>query len=680
MKKVLQKQSAVFILFFCAVFAFAQTKNAAKNNNDQLIKDIKAKIEDAVYEVVVPKPKEENIVYLYDLPFEFIDDSIRNDKYLPVGTAFLAEDGLFYSAASSFKLLEQTQYGPYYVRDSAKKLYKISQVTSFSTNRDFIAFEAEGLDKTKAKNALSVGTTPGVNTQIFTAAYELGDGLVVRTGIITAKQDEAVNAEWKWLRFSAAASPKTAGGPIINQKGELIGIIVPQPSAETLTTALPFSEISEILPGTGEVIYHFSYQMPSMGKKHFDHKFYTDVALPKSLETVQKTLRTGFLRYRYEIAESLVPHFGARGKQGFLFSSGASDILSSGTVPVFPLVVGLSNQNKWVFQQPEKIYEELSDNGAGIIYGGMMQTIFAVVKKPDDVSFKDFCLNSANYMEYILLVNEISRTVAGEAVPILSFGKSIKEDNYQDAQGRTWYIDYWNLPFADSMAVAYALPLPEGVFVMLSVADTDTITALSGKALEFEADCIYPRYVSSIKNWKNFLSFLKQTGSVYPPFDNFDITSSDSALSIKNPIISIDVPKTIFATNENTTLGLGIAFELKDNILKQKVRSVEIYSNRKSEDYHYIHFSENIKPDNDARREAIALWNQKINKGTPYTATPYNQDNYTFYDEIIFDPGTTDRKKAEHVFLLSCEMAGTGKVQEMKDFADELKKNIKTGK
>ncbi len=675
MKKNL-KFAAVLALLYCAASVSAQNKNAQKNQAQQ-IKEVKAKIEKAVFEVVVPKPKEENIVYMYDLPFEFIDDSIRNDKYLPVGTAFLAEDGLFYSAVATFKLLEQTQYGPYYVRDHSGKLYKIDQVESFATNRGFIAFRAEGFDAKKVKTPLKAGASPGNNTIVFSAAYELGDGLVVRSGMVTAKLNEQTNAEWKWLRISAAAAPKTQGGPLVNLNGEVLGIIVPQPDVQALTFALPFSEVNEIAPHTGEVIHHFDYAMPSMNKKKFAHKFYHEVSLPKNLETIQKTLRTGFLRYRFEIAEHLVPHFGAKGNMGFLYSSGSSDILSSGTVPAFPLVVGLSAGNKWVFQQPQNIYEENTQDGGGIIFGGMMGTIFAVVKRPDSIPYDKFCLESSNYIDYILLANEISRTVAGEAVPIMSFGKALKVDNYKDAQGRTWYIDYWNLPFADSMAVSYALPLPEGIFVMLSVADTDTVTALSCKALEFEADCIYPRYVSSLKNWKDFLAFLKKEQTIYPPFDNLTLNLADGKFSMKSPVISADIDKSTFEITEKTTFALGVAFELKDNVLKQKVRSIELYTNRKSEDYKYVHFSENIKPEQDARQEALSLWKQKINKGTPYTATPYNQGEFTFYDEIIFESGTKDRRKAERIFLLSCEMKGANKAAEMKAFAEELKKNIK---
>ncbi len=673
------KNAAFFALLLCTAnfFSFAQNKNSTQKTQAQLIKEVKAKIEKAVFEVVVPKPKEENIVYMYDLPFEFIDDSIRNDKYLPVATAFLAEDGLFYSACAPFKLLEQTQYGPYYIRDRSGNVYKIDMVESFATNRGFIAFKAEGFDAKKAKITLKMGAAPGTNTKVFTAAYELGDGLVVRTGSVTSKIDESVNAEWKWFRYSPAAAPKTSGGPLVNQSGEVLGIIVPQPNADTLTYALPFSEVHEIAPHTGEVIHHFDYSMPSMNKKKFAHKFYHELALPKTLETIQKTLRTGFLRYRFEIAEHLVPHFGAKGNLGFLFSSGSSDILSSGTVPAFPLVVGLSAGNKWVFQQPQDIFEENLDSGGGILFGGMMSTMFAVVKKPDDMPFDKFCLDSSNYIDYILMVNEISRTVAGEAVPIMSFGKALKVDNYKDAQGRTWYIDYWNLPFADSMAVSYALPLPEGIFVMLSVADTDTVTALSCKALEFEADCVYPRYVSSLKNWKDFLAFLKKEQTIYPPFDNFTLNSSNGNFSLKSPVISAEIAKSTFEVTDSTTLGLGVAFELKDNILQQKVRSMELYTNRKSNDYKYVHFSENIKPASDARPEAISLWKQKINKGTPYTAIPYNQNNFTFYDEIIFELDTKDRRNASRIFLLSCEMAGTDKTAEMRAFAEELKKNIK---
>jgi S1-C subfamily serine protease len=37
---------------------------------------------------------------------------------------------------------------------------------------------------------------------------------------------EARYGNWKWLRFSAAASPGNSGGPLLDSKGNVIGIVL----------------------------------------------------------------------------------------------------------------------------------------------------------------------------------------------------------------------------------------------------------------------------------------------------------------------------------------------------------------------------------------------------------------------------------------------------------------------
>ena len=98
------------------------------------------KLSKAVYEVVVLKPGEGNIEYEKRLPLERIAYSVRTDKYLPIGTAFLMEDGKFYSAAHVVQLRGKSLYKDYFIRDRDGKTYPIDKIEQFSINRDFVVF------------------------------------------------------------------------------------------------------------------------------------------------------------------------------------------------------------------------------------------------------------------------------------------------------------------------------------------------------------------------------------------------------------------------------------------------------------------------------------------------------------------------------------------------------------
>ncbi|HPY53987.1 MAG TPA: hypothetical protein PK505_08365, partial [Treponemataceae bacterium] len=59
-------------------------------------------------------------------------------------------------------------------------------------------------------------------TEVFSVGNALGDGIVIRNGVYTSTTYEDQNGEWKWIRFSAAASPGNSGGPLLQVKGRCL--------------------------------------------------------------------------------------------------------------------------------------------------------------------------------------------------------------------------------------------------------------------------------------------------------------------------------------------------------------------------------------------------------------------------------------------------------------------------
>lgn len=45
-----------------------------------------------------------------------------------------------------------------------------------------------------------------------------------RDGIYTSDTSEDRNGEWRWIRFSAVASPGNSGGPLLDKDGKVAGI------------------------------------------------------------------------------------------------------------------------------------------------------------------------------------------------------------------------------------------------------------------------------------------------------------------------------------------------------------------------------------------------------------------------------------------------------------------------
>ncbi len=66
--------------------------------------------------------------------------------------------------------------------------------------------------------------------------------MVIRDGLLTSLTDEDQDGRWKWLRFSAAASPGNSGGPLLDTEGRVIGIVTMRSPGENLNYALPIQQ------------------------------------------------------------------------------------------------------------------------------------------------------------------------------------------------------------------------------------------------------------------------------------------------------------------------------------------------------------------------------------------------------------------------------------------------------
>jgi S1-C subfamily serine protease len=193
-------------------------------------------ISEAVYEVVVLKPTKDSLQYEKPLPMDLIPYSIRTDKYYSIGTAFAISPSEFVSAAHVMNLGSGSQFKEAFLRDRQGKVYSIEKVLKYSKNQDFIVFS---LRNAKVKKFLSVNQRPRVNQKVFAVGNALGEGIVIRDGLYTSDTPEEEAGEWKWIRFSAAASPGNSGGPLLDRDGKVIGIVLRKSPGENLNYAVP---------------------------------------------------------------------------------------------------------------------------------------------------------------------------------------------------------------------------------------------------------------------------------------------------------------------------------------------------------------------------------------------------------------------------------------------------------
>ena len=211
----------------------------------------------ATFEVVLRKPERETATYEKPLPLELVPFIERNDHYWSVGTAFAVAPNAFVTAAHVIAGGVGSQFGIPGIRDNAGKVYPIDRVLKYANHEDFVVFSVTG---SPVVTPLPTSTQTSVDDPVFAVGNALGEGVVVRDGLLTSLTPEARDGKWKWLRFSAAASPGNSGGPLLDSHGSVIGIVSRKSPNENLNYALPI----ELVLNAANINYNSIQAMQAM--------------------------------------------------------------------------------------------------------------------------------------------------------------------------------------------------------------------------------------------------------------------------------------------------------------------------------------------------------------------------------------------------------------------------------
>ena len=227
---------AIWSLAVLTVFAgLVQTVRA-----EDLSAEVLQSLRKATFEVVLEKPTTDSLTYEKPLPFDLLPYRVRNDKYESIGTAFALDNGQFVSAAHVMGLASESVRRRIHLRDPGGKIIDIDQIQKYSMGRDFIVFTVKNY---QPAGRLTTNSSAQANDKVFAVGNALGDGIIVRDGLYTSDTPEEEDGRWKWLRFSAAASPGNSGGPLVDREGRVIGVVLRKSQNENLNFALPIAEV-----------------------------------------------------------------------------------------------------------------------------------------------------------------------------------------------------------------------------------------------------------------------------------------------------------------------------------------------------------------------------------------------------------------------------------------------------
>ena len=667
MKKII---SLIISLFAVSSF-FAQAS---------LDNEVYKKITSNVFEVIVEKHEDTKIVYEKELPVDRIPFAIRKDKYMPIGTAFLLNDGSFYSAAHVINLYGCSVYDKYFIRDAAENVYEINEILLFSQRRDFIKFTVKDFKFEKGMG-LEISNDFTINSTVFSVGNALGEGIIIRNGSLTSQTYEEKNGDWKWLRFSAAASPGNSGGPLIQPDGKVIGIVTMKSENENLNYALPITEVFSQKADTGIAYKDARYLIPNILNYKHPHLFEAEISLPKTISQINKELTELHQETIDECIDKMKKDYAPNGTKAFENSNEADEFFYQVFGEVFPLMIYINQNGKWNYGKPNNLQTyNLEDNGF-VEFGSMFGYYFARIHKPDSLPLKELIENQKVTMDYLCKAFSFNRNVYGEQVNITSFGECEKEETYKDYFGRTWYFNYYALDFTNAMAMTISLPTPTGIFVLVRISTRDDILRSSCLDAQFMTDFVYPSYGGKIKYWREYLSLPENIKSNFSPIEKkFELKESPDELYFSAGDITLSISKKDVNFNDESQIKVFTGFSKEDDKLSSEIRSLLFSTSTKEDDYKCVSILCVKNPGKNAKDELQKSWKQFANQVTPYNDEPYNEERYTYLDRVIYPQGfdKSNGENADYLYLFCYEIDGQNRFDEIKEFADNIQSGITT--
>jgi hypothetical protein len=169
----------------------------------------------------------------------------ESGRPLSLGSGFIVRNG---EIASNLHVVQGAVRG-YAKLIGQKTKYDIEGVTAFDSKRDLVVLKIS----TAASRVLTIGNSNAA--QVGESVYAVGNpqGLegTFSQGIISSIREVGTD---KLIQITAPISPGSSGGPVLNDKGEVIGVsVATYRGGQNLNFAIPSSYLSALLTSVGPV-------------------------------------------------------------------------------------------------------------------------------------------------------------------------------------------------------------------------------------------------------------------------------------------------------------------------------------------------------------------------------------------------------------------------------------------
>jgi hypothetical protein len=650
-------KSFAIAMFIALSFSSAPAEAAALDGGMQ--KRVRA----ATFEVAVPKAPEDAVKYERPPPYELLTFAERTDKFWSVGTAFAISPDTFVTAAHVLNGAVGGQGGPPVLRDAKGKTFPIERVLKYSAHQDFAVFTAG----VRAPAALATRSVSQLDEPVFAVGNALGEGVVIRDGLLTSLTPEDQDGRWKWLRYSAATSPGNSGGPLLNAAGEVVGLVIGKSAGENLNYALPIEHVLDA-PQIARADVRFPLRLPML-RDGIVAKLDLSLELPLTLDVLtQRLVAENLARYRAERDRLL------REKAAELPPLGKSDkLLGSVDWAVCPLLLSQSKERVW---EPGGSSRENYDvAGGGKVCarhaGGM--GLFSIERgKTSDPAFHG---SRRAAMDLLLQGMKFPRVFGDEAVAIVSLGAPVREAEHLDRYKRRWHVATFALPHLDQHIVTLMLPTPNGYAGLMSFASRGSLDLVTDQ-LAFTSDYFYVTYYGTLPQWQVFLA-----GPSRPPaLDGVKLTRDAAGLHYRSTRIEFDVPPALLKLDDTSSVQLRMSYSRAGDALAWDVGA--IFVSNEAKDERYLSITRQPMPGSDAPKELSERWADMLGaRGEFGSGRGHNADFKELWRTGVvsggYQPGATLDRNAKLLYSVVSHVEGAKMPREIDDMQELLLENVR---
>jgi serine protease Do len=609
----------------------------------ELSSSVQQHIRAATFEVVQLKPPDGEVTYDREPPLELIPYQQRIDKYRSIGTAFAIAANRFVTAAHVIGLGIKSQFGPPALRDAAGKVYDIDQVLKFSDPRDFVVFSLR--QPPQGLQFLTAGGKPALNASVYAVGNALGEGVIVRDGVYTSDTPEEVNGEWQWLRFSAAASPGNSGGPLVNQQGKVLGIVLRKSPAENLNTALPYAELAEAKEGEGKLGGRWPMRLSMIDASEtvrVDERF----DLPKSLADLNATLSEAATRIGWgattRLLERNADHLFPRG-------AGSERMLHTTERSAFPQLLHEDPNRVWVLGAPTRQTVQLDNNGFVELAGGLLR-----LRVPDDIRLGTLYGDDKLYLDLLLKAHTLRRTVGSDSVRVTSLGTPKTASRFTDRWGRTWQVRDWAIPYDDQILSLASLRTPEGYVATLNVINTGIIDLIH-KGQQLTCDYLYQTLQGSLAQWQ---AYLAEKDSQPKAFSSLKIQiDPEREVAFHSDRYQLDVKPELIKLSKYSMLFLDFGFSGEGDAATWDVKRVVVSEGPHTNNWVLV--ARRTQPPSSTGEGFLISWNKLRSGSFPFNGMIESQNGETSVSSASQVPGAGPDATIRYAIEVTAEGAQT---------------------